>query len=197
MLGAMGKAKHTPAFTIVELLIVIIVIAILATIVTVAYNGLNRRASNAQTIDAAKEWAKIVQQYIVANGYPTYDTSTGNGSYEQFPCLGTGYPGGVCASTTNTNVVGAGVSYPSTAFLNKMKTITPSVPAPSFQTVYFSGQPHVGGFVNLGVSGAGPVSISFFLKGGSDVTCTDLGIGSITEKNRSGDGVYCGVNNIQ
>ncbi len=193
----MGYSKQARAFTIVELLIVIVVIAILAAIVTVTYSGISRRANNAQTIDAAKEWAKIVQQYIVANGLPTYDTSTGNGSYEQFPCLGTGYPGGVCASTTNTNVIGAGVSYPSTAFLTKMKTITASVPVPSFQTVYFNSQPHVGGFINLGVSGAGPVSLSFFLKGGSDVTCPDLGIGSITEKSRSSDGVYCGVNNIQ
>lgn len=193
----MGTKKQTHAFTIVELLIVIVVIAILAAIVTVAYTGLSRRASNTQTISAAKEWAKIVQQYIVANGYPTYDTSSGNGSYEQFPCLGTGYPGGVCASTTNTNVIGAGVSYPSTAFLNKMKSVTSSLPVPSFQTVMFSNLPHVGGFINLGVSGAGPVSISFFLKGGSDVTCPDLGVGSITEKSRSGDGVYCGVNNIQ
>lgn len=193
----MGVTKTTRAFTIVELLIVIIVIAILATVVTVAYSGLNRRAANAQTISAAKEWAKILQQYIVSSGYPTYDTASGNGSYEQFPCLGNNYPGNVCASTTNTNVIGAGVSYPSTAFLAKMKAITPSVPVPSYQTVYFSNQPHVGGFINLGVSGAGPVSISFFLKGGSDVTCPDLGIGSITEKSRSGDGVYCGVNNIQ
>ena len=193
----MGTSKQTHAFTIVELLIVIVVIAILAAIVTVTYTGVSRRANNAQTIDAAKEWAKIVQQYIVANGSPTYDTSSGNGSYEQFPCLGTGYPGGVCASTTNNNVIGAGVSYPSTAFLNKMKTITPSIPVPSFQTVYFSSQPHVGGFINLGVSGAGPVSISYFLKGGSDVICQDVGIGTTTEKSRSSDGVYCGVNNIQ
>lgn len=193
----MGTTRQTRAFTIVELLIVIVVIAILAAVVTVAYAGLSRRASNAQTISAAKEWAKIVQQYIVASGSPTYDTSTGNGSYEQFPCLGTGYPGGVCASTTNTNVVGAGVSYPSAAFLTKMKSVTNSVPVPSFQTVYFSSQPHVGGFINLGVSGTGPVSISFFLKGGSDVTCPDVGIGSATEKSRSSDGVYCGINNIQ
>lgn len=193
----MWANKQIRAFTIVELLIVIVVIAILASVVTVAYSGISRRANNAQTIDAAKEWAKIVQQYIVANGYPTYDTSSGNGSYEQFPCLGTGYPGGVCASTTNTNVIGAGVSYPSTAFLSKMKMITNSVPAPSFQTVYFSSQPHVGGFINLGVSGAGPVSLSFFLKGGSDVTCPDLGIGTAAEKSRSSDGVYCGISNIQ
>jgi prepilin-type N-terminal cleavage/methylation domain-containing protein len=193
----MRVAKRAAGFTIVELLIVIVVIAILASVVVVAYSKVSQKANNTQTITAVKEWAKILQQYIVANGYPTYDISSGNGGYEQYPCVGTGYPGGVCASTTNVNAVGPGVSYVSTAFLNEMKAVTSSLPTPSFQTVYFSGAPHVGGFINLHVSGAGSVSIGYFLKGGSDVQCPNIGIGSSAENGRSSDGVYCYVSTIQ
>lgn len=193
----MRVAKRAAGFTIVELLIVIVVIAILASVVVVAYSKVSQKANNTQTITAVKEWAKILQQYIVTNGSPTYDTSIGNGLYEQFPCVGTGYPGGVCASTTNTNVVGPGVSYSSTAFFNKMKVTTSGIPVPSFQIVYFSNSPHVGGFINLGASGAGPVSIGYFLKGGSDVLCPDVGIGIASERSRSSDGVYCYVSTIQ
>ena len=190
-------AAKQKGFTIVELLIVIVVIGILAAVTVTAYAGVSRRAANAQTIAAVKEWSKILQNYISTNGYPTYDTTTGNGSYEQFPCVGTGYPGNVCASTTNTNVVGPGVSYPSTAFFSKMKSVVTGIPSPSFQTVDFSGSPHVGGFINLGITGAGPVSIGYFLKGGADVVCPNIGIGSPSERSRSSDGVYCYISTIQ
>lgn len=58
-------------FTIVELLIVIVVIAILAAITVVAYNGIQERSRNTQTIQAATEYAKALQAYKAINGaYP-------------------------------------------------------------------------------------------------------------------------------
>ena len=50
-------------FTIVELLIVIVVIAILATISVVAYNGIQTRAKNVKTVNAAVAWVKILKLY--------------------------------------------------------------------------------------------------------------------------------------
>lgn len=63
---------YKKGFTIVELLIVIVVIAILATISIVAYNGIQQRAHNAQTVTAAKEILKLLQLYKADNGdYPS------------------------------------------------------------------------------------------------------------------------------
>lgn len=63
--------KTTSGFTIVELLIVIIVIAILAAISIVAYNGIQQRAQNIQTINAVKVYQKALIQYAIDNhAYP-------------------------------------------------------------------------------------------------------------------------------
>ncbi len=64
------QAKHF-GFTIVELLIVIVVIGILAAITIVAYNGIQQRARNAQTISAAHDYLTAFQGYLAQNGsYP-------------------------------------------------------------------------------------------------------------------------------
>jgi len=55
-------------FTIVELLIVIVVIAILAAISIVAYNGIQQRSRNTQSIAAARQVVSITQGYIAAYG---------------------------------------------------------------------------------------------------------------------------------
>lgn len=69
-------------FTIVELLIVIVVIAILASLSIVAFNGVQVRARNTQTISATKEYIKAVHMYAADNGsYPNISGA----------CLGTGY----------------------------------------------------------------------------------------------------------
>ncbi len=69
-------------FTIVELLIVIVVIAIIASITIVAYNGMQQRANNTQTVQAVKEFIKAFNLYAQDNG--GYPQLTG--------CLGENYP---------------------------------------------------------------------------------------------------------
>ncbi len=60
------------AFTLIELMIVIAVIAVLATIVIVAYNGVQRRAADAQTRDAVADALKNLQlHYATSKGYPS------------------------------------------------------------------------------------------------------------------------------
>lgn len=79
--------KNVSGFTIVELLIVVVVIGILATITIVAYNGIQQRAHNAQTIAAVKDYAKIYMAYALDNG--SYPSSS---NY----CLGDGYQDNLC-----------------------------------------------------------------------------------------------------
>ena len=55
-------------FTIVELLIVIVVIAILAAISIVAYNGIQDRARNSATIQAAQQVQKLANSYVINTG---------------------------------------------------------------------------------------------------------------------------------
>jgi len=66
------KTRRAPAFTIVELLIVIVVIAILATIGIVAYNGIQQRARASEASSALSQAKKKLELYKVDNGsYPT------------------------------------------------------------------------------------------------------------------------------
>jgi prepilin-type N-terminal cleavage/methylation domain-containing protein len=60
--------KNNYGFTIVELLIVIVVIAILAAISIVAYNGIQQRSRNTQTINAVASWVKALKLYEADNG---------------------------------------------------------------------------------------------------------------------------------
>lgn len=64
--------KHSAAFTIVELLIVIIVIAILATIIVVSYNGVTRSAEETVVKSDLKSAATELGAYFAHNrGYPS------------------------------------------------------------------------------------------------------------------------------
>lgn len=73
-------------FTLVELLIVIVVIAILAAISIVAYNGIQQRARNTQTMQAVNSYVKAFKLYQADNG--SLPTDTG--------CLGANYPSNKC-----------------------------------------------------------------------------------------------------
>lgn len=87
-----GKNKRSQGFTIVELLIVIVVIGILAAITIIAFNGVQQRSKNTQTINAIASYVKLLSLYKVDEGtHPqVYDV-----------CLGEGYPGGQCRGGWN------------------------------------------------------------------------------------------------
>lgn len=68
---ALTFARRFPAFTIVELLIVIVIIAILAAVTIVAYNGIQQRANNARTIETARQVIGLVRSYrTVYDAFP-------------------------------------------------------------------------------------------------------------------------------
>jgi len=80
-----AKQKRKSGFTIVELLIVIVVIGILAAITIVSFNGVQAKAQNTASIDAASKYKRILMAYAAQNGqYPSGSQSVGY-------CLGTGY----------------------------------------------------------------------------------------------------------
>ncbi len=60
--------NKTRGFTIVELLIVIVVVAILAAITVVAFNGIQARAKNTKTLNAASSWIKAIKLYQADKG---------------------------------------------------------------------------------------------------------------------------------
>lgn len=111
--------KRATGFTIVELLIVIVVIGILAAIVIIAFNGVQQRARNSQTISAVREYAKIYTAYAIDNQkHPL------NSNY----CHGSGYPGDLCWDNR--------VYTPNTLVDTQLKKYAPTLPQPSTARVY-------------------------------------------------------------
>lgn len=112
-MGVGNSMVRKKGFTIVELLIVVVVIAILATIVVVAYNGIQKRATAAQYESNAQTIAKKADIFSQETGkYPTsassiqYDT-TGTSSLPSglriaFTTVGTtSMTNRVCSTTTD------------------------------------------------------------------------------------------------
>lgn len=67
-------------FTIIELLIVIVIIAILATISTVAYNGIQRRAAEAEITSSLRQATTVIDTDQALNGvYPANKAAINNG----------------------------------------------------------------------------------------------------------------------
>lgn len=81
------QRKQT-GFTIVELLIVIVVIGILAAITIVAYNGVQSKAKNNQTVAAVRAYYTAIASYGAENGsYPTGNACLGSSDfYVSNPC---------------------------------------------------------------------------------------------------------------
>lgn len=100
--------KKQSGFTIVELLIVIVVIGILAAITVVAYNGIQTRARNNQTIAAVNAWAKAIKLYTADKGsVPGWSACLG-GPYG-YGSDGTGTSGYQCRqdnASSGINIVG-------------------------------------------------------------------------------------------
>ena len=66
------KRTYKPAFTIVELLIVIVVIGILAAITIVAYNGIQTRSQAASIVSDLRATEKALNAYKIATGASTW-----------------------------------------------------------------------------------------------------------------------------
>ena len=119
-------------FTIVELLIVIVVIAILAAISIVAYNGIQQRAKNSQTVTAMAAYAKAIRGYHAVNQNFPGTTS----------CAGK--VGSVCGNLTDNTAPaacsGIGPAGYEAAFGNAIKTISSTIPEPSEQEITCDGR---------------------------------------------------------
>lgn len=122
-------------FTIVELLIVIAVISILAAITIISYGAVRQRAENAKTLAAIDQYAKALQVYKASTGdYPL----TGAGFL--YGCVA---ESGLCAMVGGTggadcaNLGASGISAPLNAAI---KTVIPTIPAVSDQTMQCEGK---------------------------------------------------------
>lgn len=92
----MHKRLNSPAFTIVELLVVIVVIGLLATIVTVAYSTVTQRATTASLqsdLTQAKKQIENFKTLSSTNSYPTANNCTNTQSTE------------ICLKTSSGNTV--------------------------------------------------------------------------------------------
>lgn len=156
-------------FTIVELLIVIVVIAILAAITVVAYNGIQTRANNTQTISGVKEFIKAYNAYATENG--DYPAATG--------CLGEGYPSGRCLSQRPTDSAvcwSTGGATENTLNATLKQYLGGTLPKVSMQGAECGGTTYIGAYGAYNVT-TKSVTILMILKG--DQTCPSMSMNTL------------------
>lgn len=149
--------KRPHGFTIVELLIVIVVIAVLAAITVVAYNGIQTRAKNIKTVNAAVGWVKILKLYNADKG--TWPTSAS--------CLGTPTTyegnGGLCWPTAGWVV--------NSTFLSQVQPYTSTYPEPDTTDIATdTNSPRRGLMYNTNLK------IYLFQAGSTPSSCPDIGL---------------------
>ena len=174
-------------FTIVELLIVIVVIGILAAITIVAYNGIQQRARNTQTVNAITGWVKALKLYEADNG-----SMPGNSG-----CLGTMYgygPDGTdisgyqCRQDSPTY----GININNTFNTALTKYLPGTFPQPSLTATYLhnSSYWYKGAYYYATVPGR----IDFVLEGKNTV-CPTIGglILNSSQNSSTTDTVFCSI----
>lgn len=164
--------KSIKGFTIVELLIVIVVIAILAAISVVAYNGIQNRAKNSQTVSAVKAYYSALSLYLIDNSsLPTNHSCLGPQEfYNSNPCY-------IGSGTYNYN---ASVN---SSFANYISN-TPTLPT--------------GRAVGTNASASG----IFYYPNGSYIgfpvfsssTCPEIGGATLQSSTVLGGDIYCRIN---
>ena len=172
-------------FTIVELLIVIVVIGILAAITIVAFNGIQTRAKNTQTVSAVTNWAKAIRLYQVETGALPTMTS----------CLGANYKSGFAEDGATTGQcrqdTATGGYVVNASFMAAMGPyIGASSPTPAFVTVGSSGAPWYRGAIYFPVAGA--ERLDFVLEG-SATACPSIGATTALSRSEFSNGVVCRV----
>lgn len=120
-------------FTIVELLIVIVVIGILAAITVVAFNGVQTRANNTQSISTARSWIGAFEAYAAANGNYPANTIVAQDNY----CLG--IEPSACVTSPYW--------YRNTTLESDLRTIAGNLPAPKTSTLLASTTNPVLGYI--------------------------------------------------
>ncbi len=163
--------RSKSGFTIVELLIVIVVIAILATITIVAFNGIQQRAINSQTVSAVNAYKKAIFQYAIDNnGSAPYGTRSNI-------CLGSGYTSTIGATN---NVCATGGIAGGQTIPDDDATFTANI------SKYLQTEPVTGGQLIDNGSGSQAIGIVFWSSGreiyyflrGAGQSCTAGGTAS-------------------
>lgn len=169
-------------FTIVELLIVIVIVGILAALVIVTYNGVQQRANNTQTIDAAGKYVRSLILYMQDKGdYPrSVDVATSTNA-----CLGKNYSGNICANIGGAGVVcGTGQANRNTTFETRLGEYMSAFPDPSGQVLNWCNQQFTGIGYWYGANTYTP-SVHFYLSG--DVACPTYSNGVAAKSLQTGN----------
>lgn len=172
--------KPAYGFTLVELLIVIVVIAILAAISIVAYNGVQTRANNTQTIDAVGKYIKAYSLHVIDHG--NYPNASG--------CLGEDYPDNRCLSQSGAPCFGGLSTSTSMAVNNALKSyMNDTAPSPSLQRISCGGTTYAGAFASYSTASRA-VTVIMMLKG--DQTCPSMSPNVVAQaKQREDDVTRC------
>ncbi len=179
----MQKWVVQKGFTIVELLIVIVVIAILAAITIVAYNGIQQRAKNTQTISAITAYVKAIKLYESDKGDQNGLTFSCLGETYGYGSDGTGSSGFQCRQDT----AGSGVSV-NASFYAALAPYMSSKPQPDASVTYVvSATNWYRGAYYYATS---PRRIDFILQG-STTDCPNIGGLTYTNKSVLGNITRC------
>lgn len=173
---------YSRGFTIVELLIVIVVIAILASISVVAYNGIQTRSNNTQTVSAVKEYAKMLIAYKVdTGGWPAV---SGNRCIGVSPC---GLMSGDGTSVPCDMGQGQPVSSAALEDMLKSSLGAPIIPLTSNQEVSCGNGNYRGAW--YWTDGVATRRITYYLKG--DQPCQQFASSTGIHRVQNGDATRC------